>query len=82
MHFSFSIPAGMVVSTVPAGKFVSVCPLVAVVVRHAGVHFSFCIPAGMVVSPLAAENLAPYARWSLSLLASPACIFRFVSPLA
>ena len=62
------------------GEFGTVCPLVAAVVRHAGVHFSFCIPAGTVVSPLATENLAPCARRPLPLLTSPACIFRFVSP--
>ena len=115
VHFSFSIPAGMIVLALPAGiwhrvpagrcrcspcrraffvlyprrygrlaagseEFTTVCPPAVAVVRHAGVHFLSRIPAGMVVFALAAENLAPCARWSLPLFAMPACIFRFVSP--
>ena len=115
VHFSFSIPAGMIVLALPAGiwhrvpagrcrcspcrraffvlyprrygrlaagseEFTTVCPPAVAVVRHAGVHFSFSIPAGMVVLALAAVNLAPCARWSLPLFASPACIFYPVSP--
>ena len=63
-------------------EYVSVCPLAAVVLRHAGVHFSFCFSAGKIVSKLAAWNMFPYARWPLSFLATPACIYHSVFPLA
>ena len=39
------------------------CPLVAAVLRPAGVHISSHFPAGMVVSTVAARNLSPFARW-------------------
>ena len=61
-------------------EYVSVCPLVAAVLRLAGVHFLSRIPAGVIVSPLETENMSPYARWPLPLLASPACIFHRDSP--
>ena len=37
-------------------EFAYVCPLVAAVLRPAGVHFLFCFPAGMVISPQGAVN--------------------------
>ena len=56
-------------------EYVSVCPLALAVLRLTGVHFLFCFPTDMFVSPLETENMPPCARWSLPLLASPACIF-------
>ena len=63
-------------------EYVSVCPLAGVVLHLAGVHLSFCISAGKIVSPVAAENMFPCARWRLSFLATPACIYHSVSPPA
>ena len=63
-------------------EYVSVCPLAGVVLSLAGVHLSYCFSAGKIVSKLAAWNMSPYARWPVSFLALPACIFRFVSPPA
>ena len=63
-------------------ELVSVCPLAAVVLRHAGVHLLFCFSAGKIVSKLAAGNMPPCARWPLSFFILPACIFRCVSPPA
>ena len=54
--FSSRFPAGMVVSTVTGRNFVTLCPLAAVVLRHAGVHFLFCFLAGMAVSTVPAGN--------------------------
>ena len=61
-------------------EYVSVCPLVAAVLRLAGVHFLSRIPAGVIVSPLETENMSPCARWSLPFFILPACIFHSISP--
>ena len=61
-------------------EFVAVCPLVAAVLRLAGVHFERRFTAGGIVLKVAARNLSPCARWPLPFLASPACIFYSVSP--
>ena len=37
-------------------EFATLCPLAAVVLRHAGVHFLFCFLAGMAVSTVPAGN--------------------------
>ena len=37
-------------------EFATLCPLAAVVLRHAGVHFLFCFLAGMAVSTVPAVN--------------------------
>ncbi|MBC8544520.1 hypothetical protein [Bianquea renquensis] len=63
-------------------EFATLCPLAAVVLRHAGVHFLFCFLAGAIVLTMAARNLPPYARWPLSFFAMPACIFHPISPPA
>ena len=63
-------------------EFAAFCTLAAAVSRLAGVHFLFCFSADMVVSTVAWTNLPPFARWPLLFLASPACIFNLVSPLA
>ena len=60
----------------------SVCPLADAIVRLTGVHFLFCISAVLIVLTVAAWKLTPCARWPMSLFASPACIFHFVSPPA
>ena len=73
--FSSRFPAGMVVSTVTGRNFVTLCPLVAVVLRHAGVHFLFCFLASMAVSTVSAGNLPLCARWLQPFFAPPACIF-------
>ena len=61
------------------GEYVSVCPLAAVVLHLAGVHFSMCLSAGKIVSTVTAWNMSHYARWPVSFLALPACIFHPVS---
>ena len=63
-------------------EYVSVCPLAGVVLHLAGVHFSSHFFAGKIVSTMSVWNMSPYARWRLSFLATPACIFRSVSPPA
>ena len=82
VHLLFCFSAGKIVSTCDGVEYVSLCPLASVVLSLAGVHFSFCISAGKIVSPVAAENMFPCARWRLSFLATPACIYHSVSPPA
>ena len=49
-------------------EFASVCPLVAAVLRPAGVHFLFCFPAGMVISPQGAVNFVTLCPLAAAIL--------------